>query len=246
LLAVPTSSIAPPSDLTENTIATTNGTMTIKLKPGKEFPKFGGQISIDLPFWYEGGTELVFRQSTICSSQPVDVISIDTQTTSNGQHRIIFSKYKEGSEITLVCNNYRNPIYARTIPGFGMSVSDREEPINLIAKYPNWSFKIDKLAPRGLPADALFDFYLNNDNNPTAAAVPIQTEVGISIEFDMGDVPIDNKGCFVKYTFPNDMPLPTGILNGGYQSIDTPGKQMMLSSTNGINLKNGIEYFINN
>lgn len=73
--------------------------------------------------------------------------------------------------------------------------------------------------------------------------MPIQTEVGISIELDMGPIPIDNLGCYVKYTFPNDMPLPAGVL-GGYQSSALGGYQMMYSSTNGINLKRDIEYFI--
>jgi len=51
---------------------------------------------------------------------------------------------------------------------------------------------------------------MNNLDTPTSP-VPIQTEVGISIEFNMGVVPIDNTGCYVKYTFPKDMPLTSDV-----------------------------------
>jgi len=59
-------------------------------------------------------------------------------------------------------------------------------------------------------------------------------------------IPIDDTGCFVKYTFPDDIPLPSTSLQGGYQSDQAAGYKMMYSSTNGINLKRDIEYFIRN
>jgi hypothetical protein len=64
----------------------------------------------------------------------------------------------------------------------------------------------------------IFQFFLDNSNDPTTPdPVPIQKEVGISIEFSMGPIPIDNQGCYVNYSFPNDMRLPAGALQS-YQS----------------------------
>jgi hypothetical protein len=100
-------------------------------------------------------------------------------------HKIIFTKYETGKDIKLVCTNYRNPIYAKIIPGFGLKVEDREEPNNYVAQYPNWNFVIDTLASRELPMPLKFDFYMNNSDSPTTDLVPIQTDVGLSIEFDM-------------------------------------------------------------
>ena len=45
-------------------------------------------------------------------------------------------------------------------------------------------------------------------------------------------IPIDNKGCYVKYTFPDDMRLPNEPLQA-YLSSTEPGKKMMMSPTTG-------------
>jgi hypothetical protein len=74
--------------------------------------------------------------------------------------------------------------------------------------------------------------------------MPIQSIVGLSIEFDMGPIPIDTSGCYVKYTFPNDIPLPANGLS--YLSSDDVGKKMMFSSSAGINLVEENDYFIRN
>lgn len=52
----------------------------------------------------------------------------------------------------------------------------------------------------------------------------------------MGDLPIDNTGCFVKVTFPKDMPLPSAAL-AAYQSDEKAQMRMLESPTNGFNLK---------
>lgn len=49
----------------------------------------------------------------------------------------------------------------------------------------------------------------------------------------MGEVPVDNTGCYVKYTFPNDFVLPSNALKGGYQ-----GSGMMEKSGN----QAGVDY----
>lgn len=246
LLAVATSSISTAEGTAANVIATTNGTLVIKVTPGLEFPKYGGEMSITIPDWYDGGTESVFSLNpspTICSA-PDAVIKIATQQTSNKVHTIIFTSYTPGSEIVLTCSNYRNPIYASTIAGFQMTIRDLETPNNLVAIYPAWGFTIATLLPRALPLPLKLALYEQDSDEPSLNPVPIQTDVGISIEFEMGEVPIDGKGCYVKYTFPNDVPLPATILRGGYQSFSALDYRMMYSSSNGINLKRDVEYFI--
>lgn len=69
--------------------------------------------------------------------------------------------------------------------------------------------------------------------------MPIQTEVGLSLEFKMGLIPIDDTGCFVKYTFPNDIQLPTTTLT--YQGYD-----MMQNDRGSSNLNVKNEVFITN
>lgn len=159
---------------------------------------------------------------------------------------MLFSKYTPGSEIILTCTNYRNPLKAGTIAGFKITVSDRETPSNLVAIYPQWSFVISDLAPQDLPAPLKFELFRFNSDEPSQTSLPIQTDIGLSIEFNMGVIPVDDRGCYVKYTFPLDMPLPTTALSGGYLSSKDVGEQMMLSSANGINLQPNVEYFIRN
>ena len=76
---------------------------------------------------------------------------------------------------------------------------------------------------------------MNNSDAPTSP-VPIQTEIGISIEFNMGVVPIDNTGCYVKYTFPKDMPLTSEVY--GYLGYD-----MMAKDDGEANLRPKLEYW---
>ena len=238
-LAQPTSSIRPAEGLATNTVATTNGTFTIKFKPGPEFPRYGGTITILLPDWFSGSDRQtgVFSLSpkTICSA-PTSVFTVETQQTASLAHTLLYSKYTVGSEIELTCTNYRNPLKAGIISGFRISVSDRETPSNLVAIYPQWSFTVSELAPLELPLPLKFELFSLNSDVPTQTSLPIQTDIGLSIEFNMGVIPVDDRGCFVKYTFPFDMPLPESALSGGYLSSRDSGEQMMLSSANGINL----------
>ena len=90
-----------------------------------------------------------------------------------------------------------------------MTLKDREELNKEIATYPIWTMVISTLLPYSLPGTVTFDFYENNSDTPSTSAVPIQTVVGISIDFNMDVVPIDNTDCYVKYTFPNDIQLPS-------------------------------------
>lgn len=62
-----------------------------------------------------------------------------------------------------------------------------------------------------------FEYFEGTSND---AKVPIQIQMlgAISIQFDMGYVPIDNTGCFVKYSFPNDLPLRSAQYQ--YQGLD--------------------------
>ena len=84
------------------------------------------------------------------------------------------------------CTNYNNPLYNTEVTGFGLYVSDQEDPPNIIGIYPGWSFTVTDLQPRSLSDDITFDFYLNQQDSPYTAAVPIQTVAGISLEFKMG------------------------------------------------------------
>lgn len=106
---------------------------------------------------------------------------------------------------------------------------------NFVAIYPDWSFNIEKLAPRKLKSPIVINLYETGSNLPHVGQVLIQTEHAFSIEFDMVDVPVDNQGCYVKYTFPQDIALPDAKLTG-YQSSKEPGEAMMLSATGSRNL----------
>lgn len=160
-MAVASSSISPPTGKTENSVASTDGFFNIKFKPGSEFPRYGGSLAIGIPEWYPGAEEqsvFSLQPKTICSA-PADVIKIETQQTANLVHTILFSKYTPGKEIELKCSNYRNPLKAGEIRGFKITLNDRETPQNLIAEYPSWSFKIDKLSPRKLKEDLKFELF---------------------------------------------------------------------------------------
>jgi len=119
---------------------------------------------------------------------------------------IYFSSFNGINPVVIQCNNYNNPIYSMTVAGYVIKIVDNEIPPNLIADYPPWSFSAAGLLPRTLTTDITFQFYLNNEDTATSP-VPIQTSVGISIEFNMGTIPVDNLGCYVKYTFPSDIPM---------------------------------------
>jgi hypothetical protein len=205
-------------------------------------------MAIQLPRWHSGAEEQsVFSLSpkTICSA-PASVLQVETQQTANLLHTLLYSRYTPGEEVVLTCTNYRNPLKAGRISGFRITLSDRETPQNLVAAYPAWSFTIDELEPQQLPAPLIFTFYPHGSDEPSAGPLNVQTDSGVSIEFNMGAVPVDDKGCFVKYTFPSDMPLPSTALAGGYLSSKEKGEQMMYSSANGINLQQDFEYFIRN
>ena len=228
-LPKPESSTKPPVDLVNEMVATTNGSLVLKLKPGPEFPQYGGTLAVKLPSWYFGSdaaSVFSINPKTICSA-PRDVLTVETQLTANLVHTLIYSEYTPGKEIVLTCSNYRNPIQAGTISGFEMSLSDRETPYNLIARYPEWSFTIPKLEPRELRSQLSFALFVNGSDEPTQDPVSIQTKVGLSIEFGMGAIPVDSRECYVKYSFPYDVPLPEDGL--GYLSSSEEGKQMMLS-----------------
>ena len=98
-------------------------------------------------------------------------LSIDANGV--GSNKIIYTNYKEGKEITLVCSFYRNPIYNKIVPGFGLKVEDREEPNNNAVQYPSWNYKIENLGSQPLPDPIKFDFYINNSDAPTTDPVPI-------------------------------------------------------------------------
>lgn len=55
----------------------------------------------------------------------------------------------------------------------------------------------------------------------------------------MGVVPIDNTGCYVKYTFPPDMPLTSEVYI--YQGYD-----MMTKDDGSVDLRPKLEYWIQN
>jgi len=137
-------------------------------------------------------------------------------------HNIYFSQYT-GGPITIQCSNYNNPIYSTVVTGFSITIVDREEPTNNIATYPSWQFTANNLLPRKLSSELTFEFFLDNSDTPTSP-VPIQTEVGISISFNMDTIPIDDTGCFVKYTFPNDMAMVSlPYTYQGYDMMSKPG-----------------------
>lgn len=79
---------------------------------------------------------------------------------------------------------------------------------------------------------------MNNADTPTTP-VPIQTAVGISIAFNMGLIPVDNLGCYVKYSFPDDFKLTSAVMT--YQGYD-----MMTTSTGNSNLALNQDVFIKN
>jgi len=57
----PSSDIQTASGSTSNMVATTDGRLLINIEPGTEFPPFGGQMEITVPFWYSGGSTPVFN-----------------------------------------------------------------------------------------------------------------------------------------------------------------------------------------
>jgi hypothetical protein len=112
-----------------------------------------------------------------------------------------------------------------------MEMLDRESPPNLIAKYEPWGFDTYELKEQTFTSGLLFKLYdpVISETPTSPDPVPIQTRVSLSIEFNMDQIPIDNTGCYVKYSYPNDMRLPSDPLQG-YISSEDPGKKMMLSS----------------
>ena len=70
-LTAPSSIITTSTGTAANVVATTDGNFVVTIETGTEFPKFGGQIQLTVPFWYAGGTTAVFNvrdPKTQCSS----------------------------------------------------------------------------------------------------------------------------------------------------------------------------------
>lgn len=130
-------------------MGTIDGGIEITFNPTTSFPKYGGQIDIELPLWYEGGSEYVFGTpslSTDCQPTNLNDMTITTQQTSQNTHQIIFSKANSGlSSMTLKCTNYRNPTFAKTVGSFKMKVLDRETIKNSVLKYKDWNMVINTL-----------------------------------------------------------------------------------------------------
>jgi len=151
---------------------------------------------------------------------------------------IIYTEYSGQPTITITCNNYNNPVYSKVVTGFEIRVVDAEQPPNLVADYPPWSLDASTLVARTLTTDLGFKFFLNNEDTPTKP-VPIQTESGIEIGFDMGTIPIESSGCWLKVTFPDDFVNTANVMT--YQGYD-----MMLTSRGTDNLNVNSEVFIKN
>lgn len=144
--AKPSSTIGPnPSTPSAgNIVGSQNGLFRLTFVPGPYFPKYGGQITLGLPPWFDGAStnQVVFSDggSTQCSSSQID---ISNQNKVSNQYVIIFRKYDgDGvSPVTLECTNYKNPTFQRTVGPFTMEVKDNEEIRNLVAVYPSWTFE---------------------------------------------------------------------------------------------------------
>ena len=97
---------------------------------------------------------------------------------------------------------------------FYMEMLDRESPPNLISKYEPWGFDTYELKEQTFTSGLAFKLFdpVISETPTSPDPVPIQTRVSLSIEFNMDQVPIDNTGCYVKYSYPNDMRLPSDPL----------------------------------
>lgn len=113
---------------------------------------------ISVPAWFKDAATsdsvFSFNPKTLCSEKN-GLITIINQQTSNFEHTIIYSEYKQDTptELILTCTNYKNPTYAHTITGFRISLKDRESPPNLIAIYKGFSLEISSLKERELESE---------------------------------------------------------------------------------------------
>ena len=80
-LPTPSSTITTNTGTTANVVASQDGFFTVSMTPGTEFPKYGGMMEIEIPYWYSGGTDPVFNLNpkTVCSTSSM---TIENQLTS--------------------------------------------------------------------------------------------------------------------------------------------------------------------
>lgn len=125
---------------------------------------------------------------------------------------MIIKKYTYTETLTLKCSFYRNPVYRQIVSGFRLEISDQEGIANTILETQTWTLDASAdadLVVQTLDSSALnFDFYMNREET-SVSQVPIQFEVGLSIDFTM-PIPTEKSsaGCFMKIKFPNDITLP--------------------------------------
>ena len=63
---------------------------------------------------------------------------------------------------------------------------------------------------RELKSQLGIEFYEKDSGELIEKPVAVQTEVTLSIQFDM-PIPVDDTGCHVKYTLPSELTLPEGL-----------------------------------
>lgn len=233
-----------------NMVASRDGYFSVTMTPGEELPSYGGILVLTIPKWYVTATTTVFNVSpkTECSSPTVQGSTIAQQTSiGSNQHYFYFKEFTgtATTPITIKCSNYNNPIYDTAAVGpFAVKVQDLEEPPNDIVAYPSFTFDAVGLGARTALLPLAFQLFTGSSgtvSNPIA----IQTSGSIAIEFEMGAVPVDDTGCYVKYTFPNDFVLPATALRS-YQGSGIMATANKPPAEEYATLNVGSEVFIGN
>ena len=94
-----------------------------------------------------------------------------------------------------------------------MELKDAENDPNIITSYPSWTMAVTTLKSVTLASDPTFDWFLKGADKPVTVAFAIQELGGISIQFNMGDIPVDKNGCYILFEFPNDIRLDSKLAN---------------------------------
>ena len=166
----------------------------------------------------------------ICSSEDVVIIpdkpgnevcddiqgfAKNADTTQPSTKTIAFSRFDPAKEtITIVCTNYKNPVYPQQLAGFKLKVVDRSETAQDAVEFPDFALDARNLKPvvldAGSPAaelnaisyDGMFkiEYTLPGETQPKVltAGIPVQTQVNLRIAFSL-PVAVDGGGCWLKY-----------------------------------------------
>jgi hypothetical protein len=200
----------PSVTITDHTVGSKDGNAVFVIPTGDYFPRYGGTLTFTLPEWFGTDDYYVFSSSAECTS---DELEITQSPVVISNLIIIFSSFSSsGDTLTITCTDYRSPVYPKNVAGFGLSLSDAEQPAIPIIDYIGFELETeDLMEPITIDEDEIIPKFYNmetNDGIEHTFRDPINVQINAAIEFSFQmPIPTESGGCWLKLTFPQQIPL---------------------------------------